>query len=236
MVISSLNRWKGRRRAEFCRELSFPNLVLARAAKARYRLERLKREELALARSVNRSGCPKMRICGPLWQGGRSQRVDTRRARRNSSARRRRTAIDLAARSSVQPDAKPRSAPSWSAGGSSFAILAVRYSRGERLKNSYSKVTQLTPHRVVSANKGGHSRAPPCAFCCGSSRFPWVRCTTLRLKFSTRCFAINSPGIVADMAACCAAASATLFWRSGGTEVVDFDAHRRTFLSILMTW
>jgi hypothetical protein len=64
MVISSLNRWKGRRRAEFCRELSFPNLVLARAAKARYRLERLKREELALARSVNRSGCPKMRSVG----------------------------------------------------------------------------------------------------------------------------------------------------------------------------
>ena len=43
-ALSSLNRWKGRRRAAFWPTLGFPNLVLARTAKARKREERLKRE------------------------------------------------------------------------------------------------------------------------------------------------------------------------------------------------
>jgi hypothetical protein len=51
--LSSLNRWKGRRRAAFWRKLGFPNLVRARAAKARKREERIKRETLELARRVN---------------------------------------------------------------------------------------------------------------------------------------------------------------------------------------
>jgi len=49
-ALSSLNRWKGRRRAASWRSFVFPNLVLARAAKAKKREERLasewKREEL----------------------------------------------------------------------------------------------------------------------------------------------------------------------------------------------
>ena len=49
-ALSSLNRWKGRRRAAFWRSIGFPNLVLARAAKAEKRrlrlLEEWKREEL----------------------------------------------------------------------------------------------------------------------------------------------------------------------------------------------
>jgi hypothetical protein len=48
----------GPRRAAFWRSLGFPNLVRARAAKARFRLERLKREEWALARSVNPYALP----------------------------------------------------------------------------------------------------------------------------------------------------------------------------------
>lgn len=42
-ALSSLNRWKGRRRAAFWRSLGFPNLVRARDAKAeKRRLRRLK--------------------------------------------------------------------------------------------------------------------------------------------------------------------------------------------------
>jgi hypothetical protein len=48
----------GPKRAAFWRELGFPNLVRAGAAKARYRLARLKREEWALARSVNPYALP----------------------------------------------------------------------------------------------------------------------------------------------------------------------------------
>ena len=46
------------RRNAFWAQLGFPNLVRARAAKARYRLERLQREELAIARSVNPYALP----------------------------------------------------------------------------------------------------------------------------------------------------------------------------------
>jgi hypothetical protein len=52
------SRLNGRKRAKFWRSQGFPNLVRARAAKARYRLERLKREEWALARSVNPFALP----------------------------------------------------------------------------------------------------------------------------------------------------------------------------------
>jgi hypothetical protein len=52
-ALSSLNRWKGRRRAAFWRTLRFPNLVLSRAAKVRKREERLKRERLERARALN---------------------------------------------------------------------------------------------------------------------------------------------------------------------------------------
>jgi hypothetical protein len=49
-ALSSLNRWKGRRRAAFWRSLGFPNLELARNAKAERRrlrlLEEWKRKEL----------------------------------------------------------------------------------------------------------------------------------------------------------------------------------------------
>jgi hypothetical protein len=45
--------WKGRRRAAFRRELGFPNLARARAAKARKREERLKRETFERARALN---------------------------------------------------------------------------------------------------------------------------------------------------------------------------------------
>jgi hypothetical protein len=48
----------GPKRAAFWRALGFPNLVRARTAKARYRLERLKQEEWALARSVNPYALP----------------------------------------------------------------------------------------------------------------------------------------------------------------------------------
>lgn len=48
----------GPRRAAFWRELGWPNLVLARAAKARKRQERLKREEWAMARTVNPYALP----------------------------------------------------------------------------------------------------------------------------------------------------------------------------------
>ena len=49
-ALSSLNRWKGRHRAAFWRELGFPNLVLVRAAWAGRRkdrqLEEWKQEEV----------------------------------------------------------------------------------------------------------------------------------------------------------------------------------------------
>jgi hypothetical protein len=54
--------------------LGFANLVLARAAKARYRLERLKREELALARSVNPFALPED---AQLWASVRQDEDQT---------------------------------------------------------------------------------------------------------------------------------------------------------------
>lgn len=44
-ALSSLNRWKGRRRAAFSRKLGFSNPVLTRAAKAHQREEQLKRTD-----------------------------------------------------------------------------------------------------------------------------------------------------------------------------------------------
>jgi hypothetical protein len=44
-ALSSLNRWKGRRRAAFWRRLGFSNPVLTRAAKAHQLEERLKRTD-----------------------------------------------------------------------------------------------------------------------------------------------------------------------------------------------
>jgi hypothetical protein len=65
----------GPKRAAFWRELGFPNLVLARAAKARYRLERLKREEFALARSVNPFALPED---AHLWASVAKEKVQPR--------------------------------------------------------------------------------------------------------------------------------------------------------------
>ena len=48
----------GLRRAAYWAAQGFPNLVRARAAKARKQLERLQREEWALARSVNPFALP----------------------------------------------------------------------------------------------------------------------------------------------------------------------------------
>jgi hypothetical protein len=47
-ALSSLNRWKGRRRAAFWRSLGFPNLVRARAAMAKIRAERRRQEAARL--------------------------------------------------------------------------------------------------------------------------------------------------------------------------------------------
>jgi len=57
-ALAARNRLGGLHRAAFWRELGFPNLVLARAAKARKREERLKRETLELARRANPFALP----------------------------------------------------------------------------------------------------------------------------------------------------------------------------------
>jgi len=49
-ALSSLNRWKARRRAAFWRSLGFPNLVRARAAKAKKREQRLRLERIQAAK------------------------------------------------------------------------------------------------------------------------------------------------------------------------------------------
>jgi len=49
---------RARKRAAFWRALGFPNLVRARAAKARKREERIKRETLELARRANPFALP----------------------------------------------------------------------------------------------------------------------------------------------------------------------------------
>ena len=82
-ALSSLNRWKGRRRAAFWRKLGFPNLVLARAAKARKREERLERETLEEARRVNPFAMPED---AELWASVAREGVRGRRYNAGSSA------------------------------------------------------------------------------------------------------------------------------------------------------
>ena len=52
-ALAARNRLGGLHRAAFWRAPGFPNLIRARAAKARKREERLKRETLKVARQVN---------------------------------------------------------------------------------------------------------------------------------------------------------------------------------------
>jgi len=57
-ALAARNRLGGLHRAAFWRALGFPNLVRARAAKARKREARIKRETLELARRVNPFALP----------------------------------------------------------------------------------------------------------------------------------------------------------------------------------
>ena len=73
----------GPKRAAFWRSLGFPNLVRPRAAKARYRLERLKREELGLARTANPFALPED---AQLWASLAREKGPKRRYRADSAA------------------------------------------------------------------------------------------------------------------------------------------------------
>jgi hypothetical protein len=85
----------GPKRAAFWRALGFPNLALARAAKARYRLRRLKQEELALARSVNPFALPEDPRCGPQQLRRESGPMNTRRTSLRPRATKRPIATEL---------------------------------------------------------------------------------------------------------------------------------------------